>query len=68
MSYRVSEPGEYLASIKFNDEHIPNSPFRIYVGTGTAGGKHMSVAALQDKGLQVEIHRKFPFYFAHALF
>jgi filamin len=24
VTYKVSEPGEYLVSIKFNDEHIPD--------------------------------------------
>lgn len=31
VSYRVSLPGVYTCSLKFNDEHIPFSPFRIYV-------------------------------------
>ncbi|VDK52628.1 unnamed protein product [Anisakis simplex] len=31
VEYKVTEPGEYLISVKFNDEHIPDSPFK----TGT---------------------------------
>jgi filamin len=29
--YRVSEAGDYTCSIKFNDQHIPGSPYRVYV-------------------------------------
>lgn len=31
VSYRVALPGIYTCSLKFNDEHIPCSPFRIQV-------------------------------------
>ena len=29
--YTVTEAGSYECSIKFNDEHIPNSPFAVYI-------------------------------------
>lgn len=27
--YKITEPGEYFVSIKFNAEHIPDSPFKV---------------------------------------
>ncbi|CAH8606745.1 unnamed protein product [Schistosoma rodhaini] len=33
--YRVTAPGTYICSLKFNDEHIPCSPFRIHVSDST---------------------------------
>lgn len=38
VSYTVKEPGEYHISLKFNDRHIPESPFRaqIYPAVGDA--------------------------------
>lgn len=31
VSYKVQESGEYAITIKFNDQHIPDSPFKVYV-------------------------------------
>ncbi|VDP69478.1 unnamed protein product [Echinostoma caproni] len=39
VSYRVSLPGVYTCSLKFNDEHIPFSPFRIYVTDSSQMGR-----------------------------
>lgn len=36
VSYVAQEPGEYLCSIKFNDQHIPESPFKIQLAPGVA--------------------------------
>ncbi|XP_048239132.1 filamin-A-like isoform X3 [Haliotis rufescens] len=53
VTYKVTEPGEYLVSIKFNDEHIPDSPFRVEISPSIGDARKLSVAALQDKGLIV---------------
>uniref|UniRef100_A0A0V0J843 Calponin-homology (CH) domain-containing protein n=1 Tax=Schistocephalus solidus TaxID=70667 RepID=A0A0V0J843_SCHSO len=37
--YRVRKPGEYVCSIKFRDEHIPFSPFNIYVSDPKEAGR-----------------------------
>ncbi|OWF45693.1 Filamin-A [Mizuhopecten yessoensis] len=50
VSYTVTEPGEYLVSIKFNDEHIPQSPYRVYVTPSIGDARKLSVSALQSKG------------------
>ncbi len=31
VSYTVEEPGEYAVGIRFNDQHIPGSPYRVYI-------------------------------------
>lgn len=28
-NYKVSKPGEYLIGVKFNNEHITDSPFKV---------------------------------------
>ncbi|CAH8850553.1 unnamed protein product [Trichobilharzia szidati] len=59
VSYRVTEPGEYLCSIRFNDDHIPNSPYRVIINEAmertfyTPDTKLLSFATVQDRGLQI---------------
>ncbi|XP_052286873.1 filamin-A-like isoform X5 [Dreissena polymorpha] len=53
VTYSVSEPGEYLISVKFNDEHIPESPFRIPITPSIGDARKISVSALQHKGLTI---------------
>lgn len=54
VTYRVTEPGEYLVSIRFNDQHIPDSPFKVAVTPSIGDARKLSVQALQSKGLQVK--------------
>lgn len=37
--YKVRRPGEYICTIKFADENIPFSPFRIFVADPKDGGR-----------------------------
>jgi filamin len=54
VSYVTSEPGEYLVSIKFNDQHIPDSPFKVPISPGGGGdAQRMTIQQLREKGLQV---------------
>ena len=32
VSYVVEEPGEYSVGIRFNDTHIPGSPYKVQIG------------------------------------
>ncbi|XP_012939324.2 filamin-A-like [Aplysia californica] len=52
VTYQVSEPGEYYVSVKFNDEHIPDSPFRVNITPSIGDARKLSVQSLQDRGLQ----------------
>ncbi|TNN09515.1 Filamin-A isoform 1 [Schistosoma japonicum] len=59
VSYRVTEPGEYLCSIRFNDDHIPNSPYRVIINESmertfyTPETKLLNIASVQDRGLSI---------------
>lgn len=70
VSYRVTEPGEYLCSIRFNDDHIPNSPFRVIINEAmertfyTPETKSLNITSIQDRGLSVSNSEK---QFFHAI-
>nr|XP_057923391.1 filamin-C isoform X2 [Doryrhamphus excisus] len=53
VSYVVQEPGDYEVSIKFNDEHIPDSPFVVPVATLSDDARRLTITSLQDSGLKV---------------
>ncbi|XP_034027949.1 filamin-A isoform X3 [Thalassophryne amazonica] len=53
VSYIVQEPGDYEVSIRFNDEHIPDSPFIVPVASPSDDARCLTVASLQESGLKV---------------
>ncbi|XP_035851780.1 filamin-C-like isoform X7 [Sander lucioperca] len=53
VAYVVQEPGDYEVSIKFNDEHIPDSPFIVPVATLSDDARRLTISSLQEKGLKV---------------
>ena len=53
VSYTCTEPGEYLASVKFNDQHIPDSPFKVHIAPSSGDARKLTVDSLQDQNLQV---------------
>uniref|UniRef100_A0A670JMW4 Filamin C n=1 Tax=Podarcis muralis TaxID=64176 RepID=A0A670JMW4_PODMU len=53
VSYIVQEPGDYEVSIKFNDEHIPDSPFVVPVASLSDDAHRLTVTSLQETGLKV---------------
>ena len=61
MSYCVFV-GEYLASVKFNDQHIPDSPFKVHIAPSTGDSRKLTVDSLQDQNLQVINHLIAPLY------
>ncbi|CAG2176229.1 unnamed protein product, partial [Oppiella nova] len=44
--YKVSEPGEYRIGIKFNDQHIPDSPYKVYVMPAAADARRIELGAI----------------------
>lgn len=42
-----------MVSVKFNDEHIPDSPFRVPVLPSSGDARKVTVQALKQKGLEV---------------
>ena len=59
VSYACPEAGEYQISIKFNDEHIPDSPFNVSVVPPFGDAKKLTIHSLKTKGL--EINRQYTF-------
>ncbi|CAF3874766.1 unnamed protein product [Rotaria magnacalcarata] len=53
VSFVCPEPGEYQVSIKFNDEHIPDSPFNVVIGSPFGDAKKLTIQSLQHKGHEV---------------
>ncbi|XP_070164427.1 filamin-like isoform X6 [Polyergus mexicanus] len=52
VSYVVTEPGEYRVGIKFNDQHIPDSPHRLYISPAMGDAHKLEVAQFPDSGVQ----------------
>ncbi len=53
VSYVCSEVGEYQISIKFNDEHIPESPFTAFISPPIGDAKKLTINSLRTKGLEI---------------
>ncbi|KAA0707536.1 Filamin-B [Triplophysa tibetana] len=53
VSYVAQEPGDYEVSIKFNDEHIPDSPYLVPVCAALDDARRLTVTSLQESGLKV---------------
>ncbi|XP_078597421.1 filamin-C-like isoform X29 [Branchiostoma floridae x Branchiostoma japonicum] len=53
VSYMPTDPGEYQVSIKFNDDHIPGSPFSVDVTPPMGDARQVSVSSLQETGLKL---------------
>jgi len=53
VAYTCSEPGEYLVSVKFNDQYIPDSPFKVYMAPSTGETRKLNIHDLQEHGLQI---------------
>lgn len=43
----------YDIHIKFNDGHIPGSPFRVHISPDSGVARNVTVHSLKDRGLQV---------------
>ncbi|KHJ41417.1 Filamin/ABP280 repeat protein [Trichuris suis] len=52
--YKVSKPGDYNVAIKFNDVHIPDSPFKVFVSSSTGEARKLEVCSFPESyGLPV---------------
>ncbi|XP_051163533.1 filamin-A isoform X2 [Leptopilina boulardi] len=54
VSYVVSEPGEYRVGIKFNDQHIPDSPHKVYISPAMGDAHKVEIAQFPDAGVQID--------------
>lgn len=48
--HRCVPPGDYEVSIKFNEEHIPDSPFVVPVASHSDDARRLTVTSLQVPG------------------
>ncbi|KAK1901828.1 hypothetical protein KUDE01_004793, partial [Dissostichus eleginoides] len=53
VSYVAQDPGDYEISVKFNEQHIPDSPFLVPVVAPANDARRLSVTGLQESGLKV---------------
>uniref|UniRef100_A0A8D8TMC5 Filamin-A n=2 Tax=Cacopsylla melanoneura TaxID=428564 RepID=A0A8D8TMC5_9HEMI len=44
VSYVVAEPGEYRVGIKFNDRHIPDSPYKLFISPAMGDAHKLEIA------------------------
>ena len=54
-TYLPYNSGDYLASIKFNDQHIPDSPFKVQVSPKDGDIHKLNVEKIQENLLQVSL-------------
>ncbi|XP_042868221.1 filamin-A-like isoform X2 [Penaeus japonicus] len=50
VSYVVSEQGEYRVGIKFNDKHIPDSPYKVYISPDMGEARKVEIAQFPEQG------------------
>ncbi|XP_031347323.1 filamin-A isoform X1 [Photinus pyralis] len=54
VAYKVSEPGEYRIGIKFNDEHVPDSPYKVYISPAVGDAHLLEVAQFPQGCVQAD--------------
>jgi filamin len=59
VTYVVTEPGEYMVSVKYNGEHIPDSPFKVYIAPSTGESQKLNVQNLQQQELPINTPTQF---------
>ncbi|KAK6040219.1 Filamin/ABP280 repeat protein [Cooperia oncophora] len=51
VKYKVAEPGEYIVGVKFNDQHITDSPFKVFIAPATGEVRKLELAQFHDQGI-----------------
>ncbi|KAL5283098.1 cher family protein [Megaselia abdita] len=59
VSYKVSEPGEYRIGLKFNDRHIPDSPYKVYITPAVGDAHKMEVQQFPQGNIQADAPSQF---------
>ncbi|XP_025833644.1 filamin-A isoform X1 [Agrilus planipennis] len=54
VSYKVTEPGEYRIGLKFNDEHVPDSPYKVYISPAVGDAHLLEVAQFPEGHVQAD--------------
>jgi filamin len=53
VEYLCTEPGDYAVTIKFNDQQIPDSPFKVFVAPCSKDATTLSLHDLQDQVCEI---------------
>ena len=48
-------PGDYGVHVKFDDEHVPDSPTNVHIVPHSEGANKVCVTGLKDRGLSVSL-------------
>ncbi|CAD7084429.1 unnamed protein product [Hermetia illucens] len=59
VSYKVTEPGEYRIGLKFNDRHIPDSPYKVYISPEVGDAHKMEVQQFPEGAIQADTPAQF---------
>ncbi|XP_052835830.1 filamin-A isoform X10 [Drosophila gunungcola] len=59
VSYKVTEPGEYRVGLKFNDRHIPDSPFKVYISPDAGDAHKLEVQQFPQGNIQADAPYQF---------
>lgn len=54
VSYKVAKEGEYGVHVKYNGEHVPDSPTFVYIAPESGDAKMVIVEGLRDRGQPVD--------------
>lgn len=52
-SYVVSKPGDYSIHIKWDGEHVPDSPTDVFIAPNNEDAKKANVRDMKDRGVEV---------------
>jgi filamin len=54
VSYTVSKPGQYGIHVKYDDQHVPDSPAFVQVSPEAGDAKLCTITGLRDRGLEID--------------
>lgn len=55
VSYKVSKKGDYGVHVKYDDQHVPDSPSQLHIAPESGDAKLVCLSGLRDRGMDVSI-------------
>ena len=59
VSYVVEEAGEYSVGIRFNEEHIPLSPYKVFISPKSGHADKVKISNLEDEQITLNAPQSF---------
>jgi len=53
VDYTVAREGDYAIHIKYNGEHVPESPLNVHIVPHSEGANLVTVSGIRDRGLEI---------------